>query len=276
MPNTLPIQIHSTRLVSSAEVVLPVLYKYRAYGNPRHLEAITNRELFLAPPSSFDDEYDCNLETRPSLLTSQERADWAERSIVQQFPALAKAPAWERRAYAQYYADFGPIVDQNHVAEVRKHARRLLDNRFGVLCLTPNPSSNHMWGAYADDFNGFCIGYKPETFQTYSSGPVTYVPQLPVFRGNEDHGQRFQNLIFLKHEQYALEEEYRVHRFWGENATTDQRKVLISPTQIAEVIIGYRVPPDFIDFVHQNLPGVPIRTARPDGNGGVTLEPSTQ
>ena len=138
--------------------------------------------------------------------------------------------------------------------------------------MTANPASNHIWNAYAGDFTGFCIGFQPEIFEGYANGPIHYVPELPVFRGDEDTMAYFVNLIYLKHEQYRAEAEYRISRFWPPNEPTiNQRKLQATPQQVAEVIIGYKAPAEFADFVYKQLPNTLIRIANPDGTGGVIL-----
>jgi len=34
------------------------------------------------------------------------------------------------------------------------------DDRFGVLSLTPVPDSKEMWVKYANNYTGFCVGFK--------------------------------------------------------------------------------------------------------------------
>ena len=253
------------------ESALPVLYKYRESQNSWHLSVITDRELFLSSPSGFTDEWDCNLETRIDLLSSDERTAWVNRSIVDQFPELARAPIWKRWAYAQYHAHYGFIAVPDHVRRVLKESREVLNRRLGVLCLTANPANGHMWEAYAGTFTGFCVGFHPQAFRGYANGPIHYESELPVFRGDEEPMTHFMNLLYVKHEQYLKEEEYRINRFWPAEPTSTHRKLRVSLSQIAEVIIGHRAPEGFADFVCFHLPGIPIRIARPDVNGEVML-----
>jgi hypothetical protein len=273
MPEHLPLQIQGISLVPPEERVLPeILYKYRESNNNWHTTVITQWELFLSSPSGFADEHDCNIETKPELLTSEERTAWIARSLTKQFPELIDAPTWKQYAYAQYYADYGPLSDPTHVQQVLDNSRADFNNRFGVLCLTADPANAHMWNAYAGNFSGFCIGFYPDAFDGYACGPMHYVPELPVFKGNEETTEFFANLIYVKHEQYEPEKEFRVNRFWPSSPTDSQRKIRAGRHQIAEVIIGCNAPAGFADFVRQHIPGIAIRIARPDGNDGVILE----
>jgi len=273
MPTHLPLRIEGVSLVPPEQRVLPeVLYKYRETGNPWHETVITQRELFLSSPSGFADNDDCNIPTKPELLTSAERTEWVARTITHQFPWLADEPAWKQHAYAQYYADYGSINEPRHVQQVLDSSRAEFNTRFGVLCLTAEPANAHMWNAYSGNFSGFCIGFYADTFDSYACGPMHYVPELPVFKGNEEPEEYFANLIYVKHDQYEPEKEFRVNRFWPSKPTDDQRKIRAGRHQIAEVIIGHNAPSGFADFVRQHIPGIALRTARPDGNGGVILE----
>jgi hypothetical protein len=276
MPTHLPLQIQGVSLVTPEQRVLPeVLYKYRESDNPWHKTVITNWELFLSSPLGFADKDDCNIPTKPELLTSAERTAWVAKSITRQFPWLADEPTWKQHAYAQYYADYGPIRDPEHVQQVLDKSRADFNNRFGVLCLTANPANAHMWNAYAGNFSGFCIGFYPDAFDGYACGPMHYVSELPVFKGGEDTTEYFANLIYVKHNQYESEQEFRVNRFWPSKPSNDQRKIRAGRHQIVEVIIGCNAPTDFVDFVRQYIPGITIRIAHPDGKGEVTLKKST-
>ena len=45
-----------------------VLYKYRDWSNTLHQEILLDNKVYMASPSSFEDEYDCNVpESFPSL-----------------------------------------------------------------------------------------------------------------------------------------------------------------------------------------------------------------
>ena len=50
----------------------PVVYKYRNWNDQNHKTIITQKEVFFASPSSFDDPHDCRIPIRHDLLSYAE------------------------------------------------------------------------------------------------------------------------------------------------------------------------------------------------------------
>ena len=62
-----PVSIRDT---SFDELELPeVIYKYRSWTNPFHLEVISKKVLYMASPSEFTDPHDCKNPIGYDLLT---------------------------------------------------------------------------------------------------------------------------------------------------------------------------------------------------------------
>jgi len=273
MATNLPLRVERVSHTNPEGKEWPILYKYRDGANPFHLRAITNGELYLSSPADFVDKLDCNLPTDVTLLSTQERLEFVRRSIFNQFPELRLKSPDKQRRQIRYWANKGPINDPAHVQRVFDNAQKDFNNRFGVLCLTANPANEHLWQGYAADFSGFSIGFQPQLFDEYGGGRIIYVPELPVFKGNEDPSTYMVNQILLKRKQYEPEDEFRITRFWPAKPTADQRKIHARPQQVAEVVIGYRASAALTATIQQYLPATPIRVARPNGSGGVLLEP---
>lgn len=272
MSAELPLRIEGISFTNPSEKGLPILYKYREGANQHHLRTITEGELFLSSPAGFVDKLDCNIPTNVTLMSAEERFEFVSRTIFDRFPGLRAAPPSVQRAHILHWANEGPISDPAHVQRVFEASREDFNSRFGVLCLTANAASGHMWREYSANFSGFCIGFYPQLFDDYGCGPITYVPELPVFKGNEEAGAYLINQVFLKQEQYRPEEEFRVTRFWPTPPTLEERKIRASAQQVAEIIIGHGAPASLIGLARQHLPGVTIRLARPGSDDKVVLE----
>lgn len=48
------------------------VYKYRVWKNPRHQTILTDRQVWFAQPSSFEDPLDCKIPIRYDLLTEKD------------------------------------------------------------------------------------------------------------------------------------------------------------------------------------------------------------
>lgn len=271
----LPLQITNVSNIAPADLDIPsTLYKYRDSSKANNLTAITGPELFLTCPADFEDKADCQIKTDISLLTTRERIQWVYDGLPKRFPGIERNPI-KRLHEAQRWALKGPLSNPTHVRKVLEQSHKDFITRMGILSMTANHAKLEMWESYAVNFTGFCIGFSSDTFSGIGvgGGITTYVDTLPVFKGNEETMFWMMNQTHVKHKQYEFEDEYRIRKFWppGEPASINQRKIRARPEQVTDVIIGFNAPAKVAELCREHLPHISIRTARPDGNGGVAL-----
>ena len=174
------------------------LCKYRSMeegtARERTLAILKNRELRYSPASSFNDPFDCRLDI---ALKSKDEADQlvdnvagAFRAIGSKLVASAKAafkgnggvtsappsddatePTTKPRSRwqvtgARVQDDDGqwrdvPWEDVVNDVQVRRMSKlyKILDQSFGVLCLSKCPDDILLWSHYADSHRGLCLEF---------------------------------------------------------------------------------------------------------------------
>ena len=121
----------------------PILYKYRPFS-ANSLSIIIDKEVYFASPNDFNDPYDCQI----SLLE-------AAKAAVQ------KA---ENETKKDVKSKLGKITRLNNIFEKMEGDIKTS----GIFSLSSLPDDVLMWSHYADDHEGFCIGFRlSEKFRTW-------------------------------------------------------------------------------------------------------------
>jgi hypothetical protein len=218
------------------------IYKYRDWEDDYHKRFITEREVFMASASSFEDELDCNNPTRFDLLSEKQVYDYFL------FDSKEKQPNYTRqqhRNFARHWAKKSPIRDKKYVTEEMKYNVQSYYEHEGILSLTENCNNDEMWLKYANKERGFCVGYNTlEMFQYLGGGgEVEYVNKLPEiypfpFMQSEI---AMRNRAFFKLKKWGFEEEYRTKKFWPHVATIQDRQIKLPKEAFKHIILGNKI-----------------------------------
>lgn len=269
-----------TRQISFDEIDLPpTVYKYRVWKNLRHQTILTDRQVWFAQPSSFDDPLDCKIPIRYDLLTEQQIYD----KYYYESRQMPEHQGWTRQQHRQFARNWtkkSPIKNKETLKQYKQESFNEFDIRFGVLSLTANPTSIAMWKAYSADHTGFCIGYDPKnTFKFFGGGgEVNYVDELPIIMPTPIHDYETQHFlqVFSKLKKWTYEEEYRVHKFYPEPATKEQRTITLPVEAHTEIIFGANVDEqdkkEITDIAKTTLPNVALRQARLTDSDEIKIE----
>ena len=219
----------------------PIIYKYRSWVDKFHKEIITDQIVFMAKPTSFEDELDCKLQKRYDLISKAEIFD-------HYFQESKKTnPNWTRQQHRQFAREWfkkSPMHDKEYIKKLQKDHFQMFDERFGILSLTANCSNIAMWDKYSDNHRGLCIGFHAKEMFRYlgGGGEVAYYDVLQDIMPNDDiHEERFKQ-IFSKEMKWSFEEEYRTHRFYPHPASVDDRRINIPKECYKEIIFGSNMP----------------------------------
>lgn len=236
-----PVNIRET---SFDELELPdVIYKYRSWTNPYHLQIITNKVLYMSSPSEFNDPHDCKNAVRYDSLT--------DKDIFSIYLYYSKKDHkdWSRerhRSFAREWVRQTPLRDPAYILEMQQEYFNDFHSHFGVLSLTANPYNDQMWTSYSDDHQGFCIGFNTKMLFEYlgGGGVVNYYDTLPIILPAPLHSYEQQHIlqVFSKLRQWEYEQEYRTHKFYPTGATPNQRLISVPPQAFKEIIFGNRMP----------------------------------
>lgn len=217
-----------------------VLYKYRCWDNDLHKKILTEKKLYLASPKEFEDKHDCNV---PENFPSKDELynfflDKAENDN----------PQWtrqEKRKFAREWAKKSPLAHPDALQKLINDFNQKFNSRFGILSMTADCNNDEMWRKYADNHQGFCIGFNTRLlFESIGGGgEVQYVEKLPTIDFMKDNfEQKHIKKIFYKEKKWSFEKEYRLHKMWTHNATNDERNIEIPNNCIVKIILGKKMP----------------------------------
>lgn len=232
-----------------------IIYKYRDWNNFNHKKTLIDFELFLSSPKDFNDPFDCRITQNFELLDTDEKIWEFARNQSQRFRASfeksgASVSDFERRVYDRL---------KNHRKEEQKdwddYTFRKNDEHYGVISFSEIWDSILMWGHYACNHSGFCIGFFEERLRESGhfggGGAVTYTDNFPNVNPLESVSIR--SLFIQTHTKatdWKYEREYRlVKLFHPKEATIEDRKIYLNTSCYAELLIGVKFPKDQIKVI---------------------------
>lgn len=223
--------------IDGVEFEYPViLYKYRCWNNCLHKKILTENKLYMASPKDFEDIYDCNIPEK--FPTKDELYDFFINKAQRDNPQWTRQ---EKRKFAREWAKKSPLANPNTLSKLIDDFNQEFNNRFGVLSMTADCNNDEMWRKYADDYQGVCIGFDTKLlFECVGGGgEVQYVEKLPIIDfAKDDFKQKHIKNIFYKEEKWSFEKEYRLHKIWEHNATTEERNIELPKNCIVKIILG--------------------------------------
>lgn len=262
--------------VSFNELKFPkIVYKYRTVNDIYHKSILTEQSVYFAPPITFEDELDCRIQERFDLLNDEDIYNQYYKMLQQQNPTVDTEVI---KNEVVKWTSLGMLKDKVRLQAMEEFFWEEFNERFGVLSLTKNNHSLRMWTKYADDFNGFCVGFKPEILFSRAGGGgiVNYVKDLPLIHPFDSPETKRNLLTFYKLLKWKFEGEYRLQKMWDHPITIKERKVIIPSEGFSRLILGQNVTNDLrIEITKQAKlinPNINISIAVKN-NGKVYLRP---
>ena len=221
-----------------------VLYKYRDWTGEFSKRSIENLEVFFPSPRRFNDPFDCAIPPDPFGSTEDEIRAAATRSVERDMPHL---PSIERRfEIDSRLKQFKKSSESPEIQKKwKKDTRKAMEDEFGVLSLTSDPTSILMWSYYANKHEGFCVGYDRRVLletvknvhETYALLPVKYQRHFPDFtlEGFPYKIDLVIDMLTIKAKDWEHEQEFRLI-LDGRNETA----ISLPKSAVVEVIVGAR------------------------------------
>lgn len=217
----------------------PILYKYRCWDNKNHKTILTNREVYLAPPSIFEDEKDCRINRKYNLSDQEVYNQYLRHSLRYNVGYTLE----EHRNYATEWTQKAPFKDNLFIEQFKEEEFNKLDSKVGVLSLTPFNNSLTMWNYYGNDASGFCVGLDTKTLFNLvgGGGEVCYFDQLPSITLGEDFNIQIWKQFYCKEQKWEFEKEYRVRIFKLNGLNKAERIKRVPKECIKEVLFGWNI-----------------------------------
>lgn len=238
-----------------------ILYKYRDWSNDYNKRFITHKEVFMANPSSFEDELDCKLPVRYDLLTEKQAMEFAVN--------LSKRvnPHFNRQRHRKDSLKW--VKEKKYLKNYEEYTEfyfREYDKRLGVLSLTEHNCLKEMWGKYANNHQGFCVGYDSRKLFNYlgGGGKVNYYDKMPIILPQPmmdiDVARNLQ--VYQKESKWDFEKEYRTQKFWIQGASINDRQIQLPADVFHHVILGKNMSGDDEKIIREqilrNIGNIPI------------------
>lgn len=248
--------VKTIKSLSELNKLPKIVYKYRNWEDEYHKTVITKRQVFFAPPKSFEDPLDCKNPIRYDLLTKQDIFNKYFSNSLRMNPFFTNNDQHLR--WAQEWARKSPLNDHKYLKMQSEKTFELYNARFGVLSLTKNLKNIEMWNKYSNNSRGFCLGFNPKIMFEHlgGGGPVEYVKELPVIMPTPIHSMAEQHSlqVFKKLRKWSFEEEYRTHKFRKEPLTPEQRIVTLPHDCFVEIILGFNMPEELENQLRNSVP----------------------
>lgn len=231
------------------------LYKYRPF-HVNTLRAITEAEVYFAPPSTFNDPLDCD----PTLDVDIGRV-YLERLAYRMFLSrMDKEKAAQQINTMRYYST--ELGDFNTDPEAESYLNRMLATEIknemdrelaecGVLSLSATWDSGLMWSHYADEHRGICIEYDTRDQPhdrlkkvNYKAPRAIKASDLWRWKAKEDleAKRRVIETYF-----YTKSHEWRYEREWRD--VRDSSGAIDVPFRITAILFGLRSDPSIITSI---------------------------
>ncbi|RIV73194.1 DUF2971 domain-containing protein [Flagellimonas aequoris] len=221
-----------------------IVYKYRSWTNDYHKDVLLKRQVFLSPPSDFNDPFDCRVTKNHHLLNTPERIEeYIEKGIKGNLGYLisqGRDIEFERNHLRERLQNLDQYQKEFEALDIE-----YTDKYLGVLSLSERWNSILMWSHYGDFHKGYCLGFDEEIIRTSGyfgkGGRVTYTNDLPkidpINAENEIMTSFYQT--HFKAKDWEYEEEYRLTKLYFDKPNEEPNRVIILPeNSIREVVIG--------------------------------------
>ena len=195
------------------------VYKYREWDDDHHKKTLTNRELFLASPSRFNDPFDCKIPIAYwKIAEDPDLAQTYFSQVVERHKShLGKE---DKKKEVERLISEKRFKDKEYLERMEKELFNELNKKFGVISLTAFRDNVVMWSHYSGSHKGFCVGFNSKILFNYSDhfgrgGAVLYVKEFLTILPTEESTQQLVKQMYIKSDLWAYEKEYRLTKING-------------------------------------------------------------
>jgi hypothetical protein len=269
---------------------MPLIYKYLPPDRKTYLD---NGLLRMTQPGDLNDPLECrsffpDFDPVAIVLSDLEknRRDYEETTGLSFNQISFEIHRQHRLAWAIL-----PETKKNMFRDCYTSFASFLDSQLGVTSFSRKESSASMWEHYAGNHRGFCIGLEQEHYPLPDNSneiregifyDVKYgSTRVPIEM--TDHLTVKRNILFMKSDDFAYENETRVYYALESanvtSATKSERNFdvflkLFQHTLVKEILIGKDAGPDLItkSRVFAEANHIPAFRMQPSTTGDLAME----
>lgn len=225
-----------------------ILYKYRDWSNDFHKTILTENELFMASPSSFNDPFDCRIPENYFLLDTDKKIDQFMKKL--EFKNREKLAVLDYDSKIKLNENFKKrfknleTVQKDH----EKHFFEQTGKCYGVLTLSTRWDSLLMWSHYSNNHKGFSIGFNEDKMREsdlFGAGfKVEYSNNFPIRNPLEERHPTHDAVLQLGHKsaEWSYEQEFRLINLNPKGISEADRIIKFPDDFIDEIILGIDIP----------------------------------
>ncbi|WP_306350635.1 DUF2971 domain-containing protein [Flavobacterium sp. '19STA2R22 D10 B1'] len=232
-----------------AENYPKIIYKYRSWSNKYHKDILLKNQVYLSSPIEFNDPFDCKIPKNFLLINTPEKVEKYVNDVIERQKdfIISKGLSIENEIieYAKTLQNIQKFQKEREEIEFP-----MIDNHYGVLCMSAKWNSILMWSHYGDYHKGFCIGFNEEKMRESGlfgkGGPVTYSENFPIINplDNEDRMIVSFYQTYYKSVEWSYEEEYRfTNLMFPEKPSNEMRIKVFAENCIEEINLGVNIEP---------------------------------
>lgn len=250
-----------------------ILYKYKslAYKESQKftIDSIEKKYLYFSRPSELNDPFDCQIQVS-FAASDKEYLEWIKLQRKKMIPGnKLSTVAGIKEA----------ISDPNLINVLREEATEMVEINH-ICSLTADCFNESMWALYASNYNGICIGYDVSNSENFKYADLSSVHHhdnfnlnnivlsfeqihydnlgvhpLSIFKSEQNQIDNISYNLTHKKQCWNTEQEYRaiIHDtdFYEKPPYTSSIKVFYEDNLLNEVIFGYKVSNNDINFIKQ-------------------------
>ncbi len=246
----------------AAQAGLTHLYHYEAFHADRLADILLNHRIYCSNPADFNDPWDCKPYFSPALLDDPvNHSAAAERLIATHIPGPDDAAINHRLRT-------DPAYMKAAIHKFSKGLEEFIPKRWGVYCLSPDPSLALMWSHYSGHHRGICLEFAVNNSKFAGAQRVDYQKEYPalLFHVAEDA----MRMLLIKSDIWGYEQEFRLICPRFTNVTTpflmNGDYLSIGPRDLKSIIVGCQAKDETIKaitgLVQEHAPHVALRYAR--------------
>ena len=221
-----------------------ILYKYRNWSDDYHRKILTENEIFMASPGSFNDPFDCKIPENYHLLDTHEKIDQIMKYIESKNKdKLSKLTKSDIEKVSNNYKKRFDNLEQVQL-EHENHFFQQTNNCYGIFSLSKKWNSLLMWSHYGNNHKGFSIGFNEDKMREskiFGAGfEVNYSKDFPLRNPLKKIDVIEASVQQLGHKsiEWKYEEEFRLINLKLEGLSEKERTIKYPDNFISEINLG--------------------------------------
>ena len=182
------------------------LYHYQDFQPNLHTDRVAdilqNHRMYCSNPADFNDPWDCKPYFDPALLDDPvNHAATAESLIATHIPGRN-----DEMINQQLRTNSAFLKKAIH--DFSERQSKFITTRWGVYCLSSDPSLTLMWSHYSGNHSGLCLEFAVNNSKFGNAQEVHYQKEYPALLIHEP--ESYLKMLLIKSDVWTYEQEFRL------------------------------------------------------------------